>query len=233
MPHGELPKTLGGRVTCGVARYGVDLRIVDPETRIECAPHVEGEIWVNSTCKALGYWNKPELSAQTFHASIVQYCPRNDGVINVAPADGYLRTGDRGFLSDDGYLMISGRIKDMIIVNGRKFWPTDIERTVQESQAQVRYCLQREFSKDLLFLSRSLQKLRPGCIAAFAIQNMDLSPPERLVIVAELRDVPSKKLAEARELFAEMARQIRAEVITCTKRREGVTERSFVRIGST
>jgi acyl-CoA synthetase (AMP-forming)/AMP-acid ligase II len=134
VPHGTLPKNHNDRVSCGVARFGVDLRIVDPETQAECPPEVEGEIWVHSACKALGYWNKPELSQSAFHGRIARYCHDD---VSAAPADGYLRTGDRGYLLADGNLMVSGRIKDMIIVNGRKFWPTDIERTIQDAHEKV------------------------------------------------------------------------------------------------
>jgi len=68
----------------------------------------------------LGYWNKPEETA----ASIV---------------DGWLRTGDRGWVDDEGFLYIAGRSKDLIISGGLNVYPAEIERVLGEHPA-VREC---------------------------------------------------------------------------------------------
>ena len=57
----------------------------------------------------LGYWGLPDATARTL-------------------VDGWLRTGDAGYLDDDGYLFISDRIKDMIIVAGENVYPAEIEK---------------------------------------------------------------------------------------------------------
>ena len=100
------------------------IRIVDPETRIECPAGTVGEIWVHGDNVAMGYWRKPHETESTFGGRLV------------APSAGtpegpWLRTGDSGFFFDDE-LFIIGRIKDLLIVYGRNHSPDDIEATIQE-----------------------------------------------------------------------------------------------------
>ena len=98
------------------------VRIVDPQTRRECADGTIGEIWVRGDNVCQGYWNKPEETARTFGGIIVDPAPGT-------PDDNWLCTGDLGFLSA-GELFIVGRIKDLLIVRGRNHYPDDIEATV-------------------------------------------------------------------------------------------------------
>jgi long-chain fatty acid adenylyltransferase FadD28 len=100
------------------------IRIVDPETRVECPARTVGEIWVHGENVTTGYWRKPHETESTFGGRLV------------APSAGtpegpWLRTGDLGFVFDDE-LFIIGRIKDLLIVYGRNHSPDDIEATVQE-----------------------------------------------------------------------------------------------------
>ncbi|OBJ71600.1 AMP-binding protein [Mycobacterium colombiense] len=100
------------------------IRVVDPDTRIECPQGSVGEIWVHGDNVAMGYWQKPQETERTFGDRLV------------APSAGtpeapWLRTGDSGFFFD-GELFIIGRIKDLLIVYGRNHSPDDIEATVQE-----------------------------------------------------------------------------------------------------
>lgn len=108
--------------------YGVTksplVRIVDQDSRVECGDGTVGEIWVRGDNVASGYWNKPEETARTFQATIVD--PTTG-----TPEGPWLRTGDLGFVSD-GELFIVGRIKDLLIVRGRNHYAEDIEATVQE-----------------------------------------------------------------------------------------------------
>jgi long-chain fatty acid adenylyltransferase FadD28 len=108
--------------------YGVPqqqtLRIVDPETRIECPEGTVGEIWLHGRNIGLGYWQKPEESARTFEARI-------ENPSAGTPEGPWLMTGDSGFFFD-GELFIIGRIKDLLIVYGRNHSPDDIEATIQE-----------------------------------------------------------------------------------------------------
>ena len=117
-------KTVGTElVSYGVAR-AASVRIVNPETLTEEPAGTVGEIWVHGDNVALGYWRKPEQTAHTFNARIV------DPTVGT-PAGPWLRTGGLGVVSD-GELFIMGRIKDLLIVDGRNHYPDDIEATIQE-----------------------------------------------------------------------------------------------------
>lgn len=130
LPGGQAERCENDSDTTATAlvSYGVVdtqlVRIVDPDTRIECPDGAVGEIWIHGGNVAAGYWQKPELTAHTFGATIVN---PSDGT----PEGPWLRTGDSGFLSD-GELFIMGRIKDLLIVYGRNHSPDDIEATIQE-----------------------------------------------------------------------------------------------------
>lgn len=130
LPDGEAVRVESGSGTPLVS-YGVPksqlVRIVDGDTRTECPEGKVGEIWVQGGNVASGYWDKPETTADTFGATIVN---PPEGT----PEGPWLRTGDSGFFSN-GELFIMGRIKDLLIVYGRNHSPDDIEATIQEISA--------------------------------------------------------------------------------------------------
>ncbi|KGI69076.1 fatty-acid--AMP ligase [Mycolicibacterium rufum] len=111
-----------------LVNYGVprspSVRIVDPNTAAELPADTVGEIWVRGDNVSPGYWRRPAETARTFGATIAAPSAGT-------PPDGWLRTGDLGFLSR-GELFIVGRIKDLLIVRGRNHYPDDIEATTQE-----------------------------------------------------------------------------------------------------
>jgi fatty acid CoA ligase FadD28 len=99
------------------------VRIVDPETSVECPAGTVGEIWVHGNNVAMGYWREPQQTEHTFGGRLVAPSAGT-------PQEPWLRTGDLGFFSD-GELFIIGRIKDLLIVYGRNHSPDDIEATIQ------------------------------------------------------------------------------------------------------
>ncbi|MBQ4844016.1 AMP-binding protein [Pseudoalteromonas sp. MMG005] len=105
--------------------FSPDIKIVDPSVLYEMANGLVGEVWIASKSNGSGYWNKPELSAETFD--------------NVLSTDGktYLRTGDLGFVYDD-HLYVCGRIKDVIIIRGRNIYPSDVCSSVEFSHESLR-----------------------------------------------------------------------------------------------
>lgn len=111
-----------------VAKAGSRVRIVDPETCQPVDDDTVGEIWVDSPTKAAGYFAKPEESRATFEARVAG---------DDADSRTYLRTGDLGFFYG-GELYIAGRLKDVLIVRGRNYYPHDIEATAQAAHPQVR-----------------------------------------------------------------------------------------------
>ena len=127
LPAGQAEPCPSGSGTPLVS-YGVPqqqtVRIVDPDTSIECPEGTVGEIWAHGRNVGIGYWENPEGSQRTFCARIVTPSAGT-------PEGPWLRTGDSGFFSD-GELFIIGRIKDLLIVYGRNHSPDDIEATIQE-----------------------------------------------------------------------------------------------------
>ncbi|HEX7185753.1 MAG TPA: amino acid adenylation domain-containing protein [Thermoanaerobaculia bacterium] len=112
-------------VGCGRPLGDLDVAIVHPDTLERLPAQTVGEIWVAGGSVAQGYWNRPDVTAETFGART---------------ADGsgpYLRTGDLGFLAADGELFITGRRKDLLILRGGNHYPQDIERTVEGSHAAL------------------------------------------------------------------------------------------------
>jgi fatty acid CoA ligase FadD21 len=83
-----------------------------------------GEIWIHGANVAEGYWRKPPEEQSCFGATLVDPSPGT-------PDESWLRTGDLGFIYE-GELFIVGRIKDLLIIRGRNYYPEDIEVTVQE-----------------------------------------------------------------------------------------------------
>jgi long chain fatty acid CoA FadD26 len=99
-------------------------RIVDPETRTENPAGKVGEVWLLGDNIAAGYWRNPEESENTFGGRLVD--PSNG-----TPAGPWLRTGDLGVMTGGEFYLV-GRIKDVLIVDGRNHYPDDIEATIQE-----------------------------------------------------------------------------------------------------
>ena len=110
-------------VTYGAPRSST-VRIVDPETSTENSAGKVGEIWVHGDNVAAAYWRNPQQTERTFGGKLV-------GPSVGTPQGPWLRTGDLGVMSE-GELFIIGRIKDLLIVDGRNHYPDDIEATIQE-----------------------------------------------------------------------------------------------------
>lgn len=121
-------------VGCGPVLAG-EVTFVDPETGRPSAPDEVGEICLTSPSVARGYWRQPDL-------------------------EGPLHTGDLGFLRD-GQLVVTGRLKDLVILDGRNVYPQDLEATAERAHPAV----------------------RPGGVAAFGIP---FEGSERLVLAVEV-----------------------------------------------
>ena len=102
----------------GRIKYGtVGLPVPGTEVRI-----VDGEVCVRSELLMKGYWNAPELTAETIR-------------------DGWLYTGDLGRLDEDGYLTILDRKKDLILRGGFNVFPRDVEEALLEHPAIAAACV--------------------------------------------------------------------------------------------
>ncbi|WP_157729484.1 non-ribosomal peptide synthetase [Tumebacillus algifaecis] len=106
---------------------GQRLAIVDPLSGRSCSDGQVGEIWVSGPSIAKGYWKREEQTADVFGAKL-----QGDRV----GQDTFLKTGDLGFVLD-GELYVTGRMKDLLILRGRNYYPQDLEQTVQQSHPAV------------------------------------------------------------------------------------------------
>ncbi|KAH7827829.1 putative beta-ketoacyl synthase [Monocercomonoides exilis] len=104
---------------------GWTVLIVDPATNAERPPDRVGEIWIQSSSVAKGYFREPEMTERAF------CCYTADG------RGPFLRTGDLGFVYDR-HLFVSGRLKDMIIIHGHNVYPMDIERASEDASPHLR-----------------------------------------------------------------------------------------------
>lgn len=100
------------RQCIGMPTFGVDSRIIDPETRLEVPSGEIGEIVTSAAQVMLGYWRNPQADADSF-----------------IELDGkrFFRTGDLGYVDEDGYFFMRDRLKRMINVSGYKVWPAEVE----------------------------------------------------------------------------------------------------------
>lgn len=148
-PAGE-PASGGTRtlVGCGTSKLSTLIAIVEPESCRRCGAGEVGEVWVAGPAVAKGYWNNAEETRRIFDAHTRE------------PGDGpFLRTGDLGFMHE-GELYITGRLKDLIIIDGTNHYPQDIEWAAESSHP----------------------RLHKNCCAAFAIDD---GQGERVVIAIE------------------------------------------------
>ncbi|RVU27955.1 long-chain-fatty-acid--CoA ligase [Streptomyces antnestii] len=100
--------------SAGNALPDIDVAVVDPVTAEPLASGEVGEIVTRSHQVTPGYWQRPEDNARLF------------------TEDGWLRTGDAGYLDADGYLFITDRIKDMVITGGENVYPVEVESALAE-----------------------------------------------------------------------------------------------------
>lgn len=155
-------------VSCGQVIASQWLVIVDPRTGAELPEGEIGEIWLHGDNIGAGYWGRPRETASTFHNRLHSHLDKNSHATGTAEDSRWLRTGDLGVYLNNN-LYVTGRIKDLIIIDGRNHYPQDIEATA----------------------SQACPAVRSGYVAAFPVAANQLAEAaiadtsERLVIVAE------------------------------------------------
>ncbi|MGW1170927.1 fatty acyl-AMP ligase [Streptomyces sp. NPDC002550] len=137
-------------VGCGRPGTGITVVIADPERQEELPEGEVGEIWVAGASVAKGYWRNTLATRETFRATLT------------GREGHFLRTGDLGFLRD-GELFVTGRLKDLVVIDGRNHYPQDLELSAELSHPA----------------------LRPGCTAAFSVDAGGVEG-EQVVVVAEV-----------------------------------------------
>jgi fatty-acyl-CoA synthase len=159
-----------GFIANGPALPGHEIAVRDaagkplPERRI-------GRIFFRGPSVMRGYDNQPELTHETLSA------------------DGWLDTGDRGYLLN-GQIVITGRAKDLIILNGRNIWPQDLEWAAEDGIAE----------------------LRRGDVAAISVENPDAEDAERIVVLVQCRTSDAEARAKLeREVAAVLQKSMAVE----------------------
>lgn len=157
---------------CGPAMQGSEARIVDPVTGEALGDGLVGEIWLRGPHIAKGYIDNPEATEATFHG-------RLDG------GEPYLRTGDLGFSTPEGFYIVS-RLKDTIIVRGRNYAPSDVEHIWMELSGTV------------------------GQASAAAVQ-IDTKDEQHVALIVEANRTEARDMANGR--LQELAGQLRARAM--------------------
>lgn len=149
------------QVSCGHIARSQWAVIVDPESESELPDGRVGEIWLHGENIGRGYWGRERETEQSFHNKLQMRLDSGSHADGVPANAMWFRTGDMGVFLD-GELYITGRIKDLVIIDGRNHYPQDIEATVAAASHAV----------------------RSGFVAAFSVPGPEGSG-ERLVIIAE------------------------------------------------
>jgi fatty-acyl-CoA synthase len=169
---------------------GLEMRICDPATGATLSEREAGELQIRGTSVTPGYYRRPDATDALFH-------------------DGWLRTGDLGYLVD-GELVLCGRIKDVIIVGGRNLFPEDVEAA-----------------------AASVDGVRAGNVIAFGVAGR--KGREAVVVVAETKaDDPSPVRAAVASRVLESVGVPAEEVVlvhpgTLPKTSSGKLQRSLCR----
>ncbi|ORV86813.1 fatty-acid--CoA ligase [Mycobacterium interjectum] len=206
----DSPKAVA-QVSAGVVGVDEWAVIVDPDTASELADGQVGEIWLHGNNLGIGYWGKEEETAHTFRNILKSRISESHA--EGAPDDGmWVRTGDYGTYHD-GHLYIVGRIKDLVIIDGRNHYPQDLEYSAQEASRALRTGYVAAFSVPANQLP---QEVFDNPHAGLKHDAEDSS--EQLVIVAE-RAAGTHKLD-----YQPIADDIRAAIAV----RHGVTVRDLL-----
>ena len=114
------------RTCLGVPTFGVDLRLIDPQTLAPVARGEVGEIVVHAAQVMLGYWNNPAANRESFL---------------VIDGKRFFRTGDLASMDEDGYVFMRDRLKRMINASGYKVWPAEVEAAMHAHPAIHEACV--------------------------------------------------------------------------------------------
>jgi len=159
--------------TCGRPLPGTKLRIVDDQG-VDVASGAEGEIWVQGFNVMQGYLNDPDATAATI------------------TTDGWLKTGDIGIQDGDGYIKITDRKKDMVIVGGFNCYPAEIEKALLQHESIADVAVVGREDRRLgevtkAFIVSSDSKLDEASVIAWAREHMaNYKVPRSVAFVSEL-----------------------------------------------
>jgi fatty-acyl-CoA synthase len=157
----------------GIPIFGVDSRVVDPETLAEMPVGEVGEIIMSGPMIFNGYWQQPEATAKAF-----------------VMIDGkkFFRSGDLGRMDDEGYFFITDRLKRMINASGFKVWPSEVELMLYKHPAVQEACViathdayRGETVKAVVVLRANAKDTQPQAIIDWAREQMAAYKVPRVV----------------------------------------------------
>ncbi|NJK48157.1 fatty acyl-AMP ligase [Candidatus Gracilibacteria bacterium] len=163
-------------VSCGHPIGDFQTAIVNPETCCLCEEGEIGELWIAGSSISQGYWHRIQETKQVFAAYI-----RN------SDRGPFYRTGDLGFFQD-GEFFFTGRLKELIVIDGVNHYPQDLEITIEQSHPLIRV----------------------NSVAAFAIE---VDGREGLAIAAEIQSQPKQPEAIIRAIQQAIAQNHEIEVV--------------------
>ncbi|GGR92370.1 long-chain-fatty-acid--CoA ligase [Deinococcus sedimenti] len=134
----------------GIPLFNVDARIVDLDTGAELGVGATGEIVLRGPQVMQGYWNRPDATAEAF--------------TNIG-GERFFRTGDLGYVDDEGYFYFADRLKRMVNVSGMKVWPAEVENQLHAHPAVQEACVISVPDDRSGERARALIVLRPGMTA--------------------------------------------------------------------
>jgi long-chain acyl-CoA synthetase len=163
--------------------FGNDAKIIDPANGKTLAPGAAGEIMVRGDNVMTRYYKDPENTAKTLEP------------------DGWLHTGDVGYLDRDGYLFVTGRIKEIIIKGGENIAPREIDEALLRHPAVLEAAAvgipDRNYGQEIM----ACVVLKPGSrctveeLAAFSLRELGpYKTPKVIKLVADLPKGPSGKV---------------------------------------
>ncbi|HLX81390.1 MAG TPA: long-chain fatty acid--CoA ligase [Burkholderiales bacterium] len=166
------------RQCAGIPYFDTDSRVIDPESRRECAPNEVGEIITYGPQVFHGYWKQEKATADAFI--------EHDG-------KRFFRTGDLGYYDEDGYFFITDRLKRMINCSGFKVWPAEVEAMLYAHPDIQEACVisakdphRGETVKAVVVLKPAARgKIEAEAIVAWAREKMAAFKAPRLVEFAE------------------------------------------------
>jgi malonyl-CoA/methylmalonyl-CoA synthetase len=160
--------------TVGPPLPGVSVRIVDDQDT-RCPPGAVGGIQVKGPNVFAGYWNMPEKTREEF------------------TADGWFRTGDVGRISDDGYVEIVGRAKDLIISGGLNVYPKEIEERIDAMEGVLESAVvgvpDPDFGEAVVAIvvaAAGHRLTEAGVIGALRAEIAGFKVPKRVILATEL-----------------------------------------------
>ncbi|GGN47384.1 MULTISPECIES: long-chain-fatty-acid--CoA ligase [Deinococcus] len=134
----------------GVPLFNVDARIVDLDSGRELPVGETGEIVLRGPQVMQGYWNRPDATAEAF---------------TEISGERFFRTGDLGYMDDEGYFYFADRLKRMVNVSGMKVWPAEVENQLHAHPAIQEACVISVPDDRSGERARALVVLRPGASA--------------------------------------------------------------------